>query len=316
MSDTLTFRRFGQLIMGLVGLTVLLVFAGVVVRATGSGLGCGTAGGWHDWPLCHGALLPPGEMTAVIEFTHRAIASVVSTGMLVAVGWLAWTPSLRSRLGGHMALACTLLVVQIGWGALIIRHMVPPELVVTHLATALAFFATMITLGLRAFRLADGDKDPSEEGREYLGLALGTTAAIYLQALAGGIVANFEAGLACPDFPTCHGEWLPAMVGNVALQMLHRYGAYLVTGLVVVLAWRTRHAAGWVRTLPRLAVGVLALQVALGILNVLYKLPLVVTAAHHGNAYLLFALLVALSWRLVTARQTLAATVTKVPAAA
>ncbi|MEB3236577.1 MAG: COX15/CtaA family protein [Candidatus Sericytochromatia bacterium] len=302
MSDTLLFRRFGQLIMGLVGLTVLLVFAGVIVRATGSGLGCGTAGGWHDWPLCHGQLLPPGETTAIIEFSHRAIASIVSTGMLVAVGWLAWTPRLRGALGGHMALACTLLVVQITWGALIIRHMVPPELVVTHLATALAFFATMITLSLRAFRLANGSADPLEHGRAYMGLALGTTLAVYLQALAGGVVANFEAGLACPDFPTCHGAWLPAMVGNVALQMIHRFGAYAVTGLVLTLAWRTRKEQGWLRRLPLLAVGVLVLQVTLGILNVLYKLPLVVTAAHHGNAYLLFALLIGFSYRLVAAR--------------
>ncbi|MEB3203238.1 MAG: COX15/CtaA family protein [Candidatus Sericytochromatia bacterium] len=302
MSDTLLFKRFGQLIMGLVGLTVLLVFAGVIVRATGSGLGCGTAGGWHDWPLCHGQLLPPGETTAIIEFSHRAIASLVSAGMLAAVAWLAWTPRLRGPLGGHMALACTLLVVQITWGALIIRHMVPPELVVTHLATALAFFATMITLSLRAFRIASGSPDPVETGRPFMGLALAATGAVYLQALAGGVVANFEAGLACPDFPTCYGSWWPAMAGNVALQMIHRFGAYVVTGLVLTLAWRTRREQGWLRTLPLAATGVLVLQVTLGILNVLYKLPLVVTAAHHGNAYLLFALLIGLSFRLVSAR--------------
>ena len=40
----------------------LLIILGSVVRVTDSGLGC------PDWPLCYGKILPPLEMTAIIEY--------------------------------------------------------------------------------------------------------------------------------------------------------------------------------------------------------------------------------------------------------
>src|SRR5207237_6083152 len=53
--------------------TYALVVLGGVVRVSGSGLGC------PDWPLCHGRVLPPLDLHAIIEYSHRTAASLTST---------------------------------------------------------------------------------------------------------------------------------------------------------------------------------------------------------------------------------------------
>src|SRR5215212_12147416 len=87
--------------------TYLLIVFGAIVRVSGSGLGC------PDWPTCHGQLIPPLEMTAIIEYTHRLLGALVSPLILAtAVG--AWLVRRRERqVLVPATLAPVLLAVQI-----------------------------------------------------------------------------------------------------------------------------------------------------------------------------------------------------------
>ena len=66
--------------------TYALVVLGGVVRVSGSGLGC------PDWPLCHGRLLPPLNVHAIIEYSHRTTASLTSLLVVLTalLAWLGW----------------------------------------------------------------------------------------------------------------------------------------------------------------------------------------------------------------------------------
>ena len=64
-------------------MTFVLIVVGVIVRATGSGLGC------PDWPLCHGGAVPPLQHNSLIEFSHRFTATIVGF-LVIGVAILVW----------------------------------------------------------------------------------------------------------------------------------------------------------------------------------------------------------------------------------
>jgi cytochrome c oxidase assembly protein subunit 15 len=139
------------------------------------------------------------------------------------------------------------------------------------------------------------------------------------QIFLGGWTSSNYAALACgiggSAFPACLGQWWPAMdfhqgfilwrgigvdfqggildaAARTAIQMVHRFGAFVV---FVYLAWLAHRAgrAGLRWYGAALAV-LLVAQVALGIGNVTLGLPLWIAVAHTGGAALLLFALVSL----------------------
>src|SRR4030095_4194205 len=87
-----------------------------------------------------------------------------------------------------------------------------------HLAVALLLFSAMLTLTLAAraeSEVAAGGPAETLPPRPagLLPLAAFATVATFGQAVLGGLVSTHHAGLACPDWPTCQGEWLPPLEG-------------------------------------------------------------------------------------------------------
>src|ERR1700736_6168191 len=69
---------------GVVGYNVLVILWGALVRATGSGAGCG-----NHWPLCNGQVIPLSpRIDTIIEFTHRCMTG---GSTFLVLGLLVWT---------------------------------------------------------------------------------------------------------------------------------------------------------------------------------------------------------------------------------
>lgn len=109
----------------------------------------------------------------------------------------------------------------------------------------------------------------------------------------GSVVHATESSLACPDWPTCYGSWMPEMTGGVFWEHLHR----LVAGGLVLL-WLLATWAVWPegRERPLLRRGaivgivILVIQSVLGGVTVLLLLPPAISSAHLGLAFLFLAL--------------------------
>jgi cytochrome c oxidase assembly protein subunit 15 len=264
---------------------------GSVVRTTGSGLAC------PDWPLCEGRIIPRFQFNVLIEWWHRAIALFVSLCLFATVVWIWAQRETRRRLGGLAALAVGLLFLQILLGALTVLKLLSPSVVSSHLAVALLLFSTLVLIerGARAAaRPAEGRGSTPTLALSLLAVTLFT----FVQAVLGGAVGSSHAGTVCPDWPACQGELFPPLTGLIGLQMAHRYTAYLLIAVMIVMVAATRRTRDHgIRVGVQVALAVVLVQATVGVFNVLLKTPVWLSAIHLGMATAMLGLLVATSHR-------------------
>src|SRR5438105_3623667 len=144
-------KAFRGLSLATAVVTYALVVLGGVVRVSGSGLGC------PDWPLCHGRLLPPLDLHAIIEYSHRTAASLTSLLVVLTavVAWIAWRH--RRDLVIPATLALGLLALQVVLGAITVQLELPPMIVLAHLATAIALLGAVCVTAVAALMPAPAE---------------------------------------------------------------------------------------------------------------------------------------------------------------
>ncbi len=267
--------------------TYALVVLGGVVRVSGSGLGC------PDWPLCHGRLLPPLDLHAIIEYSHRTTASLASTLIVLTavVAWLAWRKRRDIVIPAMVALG--LLVVQVVLGAVTVRLELPPMIVLAHLATAMALLAAVCVTASNA-RLARYAPLASagEPDSRPAWLARAAAAGTFLLILSGSLVVGSGASGSCGAWPLCGGGFSLAFDGYPAIQLLHRglaaaIGVLIIVSLFALLnRYRVERA---VRATVALTLAALAFQVAVGAAVVTLHLPAALRGLHLALASAVWA---------------------------
>lgn len=315
----------------LIGLAALLAFCvitlGAYVRLSDAGLGC------PDWPGCYGHLTvpeAPHEQAAASEafpdkpvethkawkeMFHRYAASTLGL-LILAIAFTAWRRPLRQRHSPAVPTALVGVVIFQGMlGMWTVTLLLKPVIVTAHL------IGGMTTLSLLLWLFSRRNMTYATEATAGLRLwAVLALALVFTQIALGGWVSSNYAALACPDFPTCQGSWLPATNFDLAFQyrrelgqtesgeampvdamtaihLSHRLGALLVALVVGGLALVLRRQRG-LRGAGNMLLAVLALQVGLGISNILFSLPLFLAVAHNGGAALLLGTLIVITARI------------------
>jgi cytochrome c oxidase assembly protein subunit 15 len=281
--------RLPALLTFAVVLTVALVVWGGVVRLSGSGLAI------PDWPLANGKLLPKPHPNVLIEWGHRFLAMLVSVTTLTIAIVVFRSKVYRPRLMGLTIALLITLAFQVFMGARVVLEELPVDRVVAHLLLAFTFFGILVTMRHKAGEESGAVAATPAGGRArgLAGFAHLAAGFVFLQAGLGAWTSSSGAALACPDFPTCQGMWLPPMHGLVGIHYAHRLGGYVVflTVLALCLASLSVPLPPRARWALRLSGILVAVQLLLGIGNVLLKVPLPVSAAHLGTALVLFGAL-------------------------
>lgn len=279
-------RFLARTTLFLAGTCLVVMILGPLVRAEDAGLAC------PDWPLCHGHAVPPYEFRVYLEVIHRYAAAILALATLV---WAAVIFIKKEFLPLRLPalLAVLLLALQIALGALTITKQLEPYIVKSHLLNALLFLSCVLFVWHRV------TQPRSTGGLPWLTGAL--CALIFGQIYLGGRVSTFEAGLACTDFPACYQTrafasdgsesmervFFPTMKGHVEKHMSHRLMAYAIA-LFLILALAFGRLTGAERIGLLVITGLVAVQIAVGGLNVLYQIPTLVTVLHSALAYAVF----------------------------
>ena len=303
-----------QRVAALAGLTLFLCFDlvvfGAYTRLSDSGLGC------PDWPGCYAtsspvaaaqhiahaqALAPAGPVTekkAWIEMIHRYFAGAL--GLLIALLLAAAIAARNRRSLVLVGLTLAWYVGQAFFGALTVTWKLYPAIVTVHLLGGVGLLALLST------QVDPRVDDAPRAARDRWALWLAALA-LLLQIALGGWVSTNYAVLACTGFPECNGHWWPAMnwsegftfarelgrradgepiamTALVAIQWTHRLFAVVFVaamGWLVARLWR-RGATSRRRAV--IIGGLVVIQLATGLSNVVLGWPLAAALAHTAGA--------------------------------
>lgn len=245
---------------------ILQITMGGIVRVTASGLGC------PDWPLCYGRLVPPPDLHAWIEWTHRTIGSLVGVALL-ATTVRVWMRHRQEKGVLWLTTGSLGLIILVGGiGGTVVLSELHPALRTLHLALAemnLALTIGALALATRAFGAAgtaNGDRSDDVRVGTFAWLAGGAT----LIALLSGSYAVWQgAGAVCASWPLCGGPIIPQS-GLAWVHMTHRVVAGV--GAVVLLvaahrAFRLPSASSALRRVSLAALAIVGAQVVVGAAN-------------------------------------------------
>ena len=309
-------------------LTFDLVLFGAFTRLTDSGLGC------PDWPGCYGSATPIGAKSEIsaaqtamptgpvthgkawIEMVHRYLATGVGV-LILTLASMTWWLRRESRGVSPWWPTFTLVWVclQGAFGALTVTMKLFPAIVTLHLMFGIGLLALLMAQAVRYDRAGSQPLPAALYRGLWAGFAL-----LWLQIALGGWVSTNYAVLACPDFPTCNGQWVPEMswqgfsvwrelgytpdgqllpfVALSTIHFVHRSAAWLVLAVLVWCGWRLRLQPG-LRSAGQWLLGLSALQFATGLSNVVLGWPLLAAVLHTGGAA---AMVITLTWALSISR--------------
>ena len=320
---------FKKLILSASILTLCVVVFGAFVRLSDAGLGC------PDWPGCFGTLTVPESEIAIlnaqksypgsivevdkawIEMIHRYLAGIL--GLMVLLISI-FSYKIRSELKVNLVLPfsiLSLILFQSALGMWTVTELLKPVIVTAHLMGGMTTLALLTYLTHRHIGAVSNTIIIQPGVRSFMrfGFVL-----LFIQIALGGWTSTNYAALACTDFPTCHGSFMPEMdfkngfsifreLGMTqsgeglsikalqAIQWVHRVGALVLTIYFIYMAYLLNSYPP-TRFYKNLLLLVLFFQILIGIANLVLYLPLFLATLHNLGAALLVIILTIINSRI------------------
>ena len=283
-------------------INIIVILQGAIVRATGSGAGCG-----RDWPRCQGEILPLDHGLATwIEFSHRALSGIA---LLMGIWLLVKAVRLRHDLPGFLPFAIIsaiflLFEALIGAGTVLTGLTGNNVSVARGLLVAFHLLNSMLLVGALALTTLHAYPGqtwpPVWTGQNGLKILIGIS-------LLGMMIVMFSGGIAAMGntmFPPeslqegLTDDFSPQAHPLIRLRILHPFLAIAVG----VFLWISHALTGWLKPTPQarrfrnLLLAVYAAQLLVGTVNLAMLGPIPLQLLHLALAVAAFGLWSAVGW--------------------
>ncbi len=276
--------RFSKYAWGVLAYTVLVVLWGALVRATGSGAGCG-----NHWPLCNGQILPAFQQIATaVEFTHRMMSGLA---VILIVGMLIW--AFRAfpkgsvvRLGAVLSMVFILTEAIVGAGLVLFQWVAQDQSIGRTISIAIHLVNTFLLLAsitLTAWWASGGAPlQLYKHGGRLAGLVVGLLGVILL-GITGAITALGDTLF--PASSLAQGvsqDFSPNVNFLIHLRIWHPVIAVIVGFYLVFLSSLFALQTGdrGIKRIARLLAGLFILQLIAGLVNVVLLAPVWMQIVH------------------------------------
>ena len=275
---------YARLAWGTLGFNVLVILWGGLVRATGSGAGCGS-----HWPLCNGEVVPRAPAVAtLIEFSHRLTSGValLLIAVLVIGAWRGFPRGHPVRRGAALSGLFIISEALIGAGLVLLQLVADnPSLargvwVAGHLTNT---FLLLASLTLTAWWASGGGElRLRAAGAARASLAIALTGALLL-GVSGAITALGDTLFPAATLAEAEAQTFSATAHLFVRLRVYHPSLAVAVGLGVVFAVLSVTTARRNALTQRLGLGVIALyllQCAIGLANVWFLAPVAIQIVH------------------------------------
>ena len=269
------FRRYAWVVLGW---NLLVVLWGALVRASGSGAGCG-----DHWPLCNGDVVPQApQLTTIIEFTHRVSSGIALALVVVLCVW-----ALRGFPAGHparraagLSVLFILLEALLGAGLVLLRLVAQNESAGRAIYLSAHLVNTQLLLAVLAMcAYFGGPRTPQLTGRVQ-GALLAVLGAALAVSITGAVAALGDTLYPAPTLAAGMMQDFSAR-SSVLLRLRAIHPAVAIIGgvwIAVVAFARTRdertRRAAYAATIAVIA------QLCVGAVNVALRAPIWLQIGH------------------------------------
>jgi heme A synthase len=280
--DSRSMKAFTRFAWFMVGYNIFVILWGAVVRATGSGAGCG-----NHWPTCNGEIVPtPEAIETVIEFTHRLTSGVDGLLVIALVIWAFRLQPVQRFVRRMSVMSLIFIIIEGLLGAALVRFELVEDnasvaravMIALHLINTLILlsFLTLTAWGAQRSR-GKGEYSISAPGwlRASFFIAIVSFA---VMSAAGAITALgdtlFLSGVISPDDAVRHFL--------IDLRVYHPVLAILVSVYLIGMAYylQQKSDSRFVQSGASRVIVLIILQIILGFVNIALQAPVWMQVVH------------------------------------